>query len=302
MVGRDVVLRDVSLRDGLQGEAPIPTDAKVAIFAGLVAAGIEELELCSFVRPDRVPAHADADAVAAATTGHPGVVRWGLVLNRRGAERALAAGIRHLQYVVSVSERHNIGNAGRSVDDSMGELRTVCALASANEAVVELTTATAFGCPYTGPVPVADVVRIVDQALESGVSGLGLADTIGTAIPREVTALVDAVTGVAGSIPVGVHLHDTRGLAIANALAAMDHGITRFDGSLGALGGCPFAPGASGNMAVEDLAHVLAESGVETGVDVDRLIAVAEMICRAVGRPVGSHVGVAGRRFCAATR
>jgi hydroxymethylglutaryl-CoA lyase len=238
-----VTLRDVTLRDGLQDEPAITTAAKVAVFEALVAAGVAELELTSFVRPDRVPAMADADAFAAATAATD-VVRWALVLNPRGAERALAAGLRHLQYVVSVSDSHSRGATAGDV-------------------------------------------------------ALGLADTIGVAVPSEVTALIGAVGSEVG-LPLGVHLHDTRGLGVANALAAIAAGVTRVDGSVGGLGGCPFAPGASGNMALEDLAHALEAMGVATGVSTEGLVDAAALACAAVGRPVGSHVGLAGPRFRAA--
>lgn len=292
-----VTLRDVTLRDGLQDESPIPTDDKLALYSALVVAGIDDLELTSFVRPDRVPAMADADELAVATADPDGPVRWGLVLNRRGAERALAAGLRHLQFVVSVSDTHNRNNAGRSTDESLDDLAAIVELAAAEAAAVEVTLATAFGCPHTGAVDPADVRRAADRAVAAGVASIGLADTIGTAIPSEVASLVRAVAGDHRDVPVGVHLHDTRGLAVANALAAIEAGARRIDGSVGGLGGCPFAPGASGNLALEDLAHVLDASGVETGVDLDRLIEAAELACRLVGRPVASHVGVAGRRF-----
>lgn len=294
---RRVTLRDVTLRDGLQDESPIATTDKLALYSALVVAGIDDLELTSFVRADRVPAMADADELAAATSDPGGPTRWGLVLNRRGAERALAAGLRHLQFVVSVSDAHNRNNAGRPTADSLDDLGGIVELAAADAGNVEVTLATAFGCPHTGPVAPGDVRRAADRAASAGVTSIGLADTIGTAIPTEVTALVDNVTGDHPELPVGIHLHDTRGLAVANALAAIAAGVQRVDGSVGGLGGCPFAPGASGNLALEDLAHVLAEMGVDTGVDVDRLIDAATLACGLVGRPVASHVGVAGPRF-----
>ena len=292
-----VLVRDVSIRDGLQDETPIPTEAKLALFDALVAAGVHELELTSFVRPDRVPAMADAEAVVAATSAATPVVRWGLVLNRRGAERSMAAGLDHLQFVVSVSEAHNLENAGRSVAASLGELAEIVALAKPAGAVTEVVLATAFGCPFTGPVPVADVQRAADVALEAGIVGIALADTIGTAVPTEVAAQVDAVRSIAGDLPVGVHLHDTRGLALANALTAIDAGAVRVDAAVGGLGGCPFAPGASGNLATEDLVHALEAMGIPTGIDLERLIAASRLACELVGRPVESHVGVAGPRF-----
>jgi hydroxymethylglutaryl-CoA lyase len=291
-----LVLRDVTLRDGLQDEDPIPTADKLALFEALVAAGLRDLELTSFVRPDRVPAMADAEELVAATAGQAGsVTRWGLVLNERGARRALAAGLRHLQAVISVSEAHQQENAGQSVAAGLDGLRAMVALATAEGAVVELTLATAFGCPYAGPVPAADVLRVAEAAVEAGVSALGLADTIGTAIPTEVGPLVTAVAGL--GVPVGVHLHDTRGLALINALEAIAAGVTRIDGSVGGLGGCPFAPGASGNLPLEDLAHALDAMGVDTGVDLLALIEAARLACRLVGREVTSHVAVAGPRF-----
>ena len=291
----DVVLRDVTLRDGLQDEDPIPTETKLAIFEALVAAGLRELELTSFVRPDRVPAMADAEALCARTDGHP-VRRWGLVLNERGAERALAAGLRDLQFVVSVSDTHSTHNAGRGTDRALGALEAVCALAATAGARVEVTLATAFGCPYEHAVEPARVVDAARRSADAGVASVGLADTIGVAVPTEVRALVSAVSG-AVDVPVGVHLHDTRGLGVANALAALDAGVTRNDGSVGALGGCPFAPGASGNLALEDLAHALDAMGVSTGVSVTGLVDAAHLACASVGRPVASHVGIAGPRF-----
>ncbi len=292
----DVIIRDVSLRDGLQDEAPISSADKLAVFEALVGAGVRELELTSFVRPDRVPAMADAEEIARETAGRAGdgPTRWGLVLNERGAQRASAAGIRHLQFVVSASSTHQHHNAGRSVDAALEELARLREVA--DPVAVEVTVATAFGCPYEGPVDPAAVLRVVEAAVEAGVDGLSLADTIGTAVPREVRDLVGAARRAADR-PVGVHLHDTRGTALANAFEALEAGATRLDASIGGLGGCPFAPGASGNLPTEDLVHALEASNVRTGIDLDALLAAARMICAAVGRPLASHVGQAGPRY-----
>ena len=290
-----VDLRDVTLRDGLQDERVVSTDDKVSLFEALVAAGVGDLELTSFVRPDRVPAMADAPELAARTAGTP-VQRWALVLNARGAQRALDAGIDRLQFVVSVSDAHSVRNAGRTTDAGLGELEAISAELPPG-VQLETTLATAFGCPYDGPVAPGVVLAAAERALAAGAAGISLADTIGTAIPKEVTALVTATVAAAGGRPVGVHLHDTRGLGVTNALAALEAGARRVDGSVGALGGCPFAPGASGNMALEDLVHVLEESGVDTGIDLDGLIAAARLACDLVGRPVESHLGKAGPRF-----
>jgi hydroxymethylglutaryl-CoA lyase len=293
----DVVVRDVTLRDGLQDADPIDTDAKRTIFDALVAAGIRDLELTSFVRADVIPALADAEVLAAATAGaEPDVTRWALALNVRGAQRALAAGLRHLQYVVSVSDTHSRHNARQPTADALEGLAGVVALARAEGAVVEVTLATAFGCPYELRVPVADVVAAAERATGLGAAALSLADTIGVATPPEVAALVKAVQDATG-LPVGAHLHDTRGLAIANALAAVDAGAVHIDGSVGGLGGCPFAPGASGNLPLEDLVHALDAMGVRTGASVGGLVDAARLACSAVGRPVTSHIGVAGPRF-----
>ena len=292
----DVVLRDVTLRDGLQDERPVPTAAKVAVYEALVAAGVRELELTSFVRPDRVPAMADADELVGLTGGHGDTpVRWGLVLNPRGVDRALAAGIDHLQFVLSVSDTHNRHNAGRSVEQSLDELAAIRSRATG--AALEVTLSTAFGCPYEGPVAPGAVVAAVDRALAVGVDGISLADTIGTGVPREVGDLTRTVVALAGEVPVGAHLHDTRGLAIANGLAALQAGAVRLDAAVCGLGGCPFAPGASGNVPLEDVVHVLEASGVRTGIDLARLLDAARLACEVVGRPVASHVGAAGPRF-----
>ena len=198
----DVLIRDVTMRDGLQDCAPIPTEAKLAIYAALRAARVPELELTSFARPDRVPAMADAEQVAAATADD-GIVRWGLVLNRRGAERALAAGMRHLQFVYSVSQAHNLENTGLTVAQSQAQLADVAALALEAGARIEVTLATAFGCPFDGPVDPEAVRRAAAAARETGVTGIGLADTIGTAVPTEVGRLFRAVVADHPDLPVG---------------------------------------------------------------------------------------------------
>ncbi len=294
-----VVLRDVSLRDGLQDEEPITTQAKLAIFEALVAAGVRDLELTSFVRPDRVPAMADAEAFCAVTrllAESGGVTRWGLVLNVRGAERALDAGLTHLQYVVSVSDTHSRHNAGVGTDEALDAFEQCAAVALDAGAVIEMTLATAMGCPFEHRVDPVRVVETARRAVATGASSIGLADTIGVAVPTEVARLVERTLG-AVDVAVGVHLHDTRGLAIANAIVALQHGATRLDASVGGLGGCPFAPNASGNVPIEDLAHAVDAMGVSTGLDVGALVAAAGIACDAVGRSVSSHVGLAGPRF-----
>ena len=234
----DVRVRDVTLRDGLQDEPVVATADKVALFEALVAAGIDDLEVTSFVRPDRVPAMADAAELAAATTGLDGVTRWALALNTKGAQRAAAAGLDHLQFVLSVSDTHGRHNAGRSAEEAVAELTTIVAEVGPDVSV-EATLATAFGCPYEGAVDPGRVLDVLERVLACGVVGVSLADTIGTAVPSEVRRLVGAAVTAAGDRPVGAHLHDTRGLGIPNALAALEAGARRIDGSVGGLGGCP---------------------------------------------------------------
>lgn len=294
MTPRSVSLRDVTLRDGLQDEGPISTQDKLAIFEALVASGIRELELTSFVRPDRVPAMADAEALCAATADSE-VTRWGLVLNERGARRALDAGLAHLQFVVSVSDSHSRDNAGRSTAQAMESLGEVCALVG-QDVEVEVVFATAFGCPVEHRVDPARVAELSATAQRLGVRSVRLADTIGTAIPDDVRHLLSLVTE-ATTVTLGMHLHDTRGLGVANALAAFELGVSNFDAAVGGLGGCPFALGASGNVALEDLAHVFAESGHDTGLNLDTLVSAAQTACSILDKTVASHVGVAGRRF-----
>jgi hydroxymethylglutaryl-CoA lyase len=288
-------LRDVTLRDGLQDEQPIASEDKLAVFDALVRAGVRDLELNSYVRPDRVPAMADAAELAAATNGVEGVERWALVLNTRGVQRAIESGMDRLQFVVSISETHSRHNAGRTPDEALREIEAMAATLP-DGVRFEVTLSTAFGCPYEGPIAPAAVLQAAERSFAAGAQAISLADTIGTGIPKEVAALTRDAVALGGG-EVGVHLHDTRGLGIANVLAAMDEGAARADGTVGGLGGCPFAPGASGNLALEDLAHALQESGIDTGIDIDALVEVAELACGLVGREVESHVGKAGRRF-----
>ena len=293
-----VGLRDVTLRDGLQDEPPLSTEAKLAIFDALVVAGVTDLELTSFTRPDRVPAMADAHRLAEVVLAHADGPRlWGLILNRRGAERAIGAGLGHLQFALSVSEAHNEENAGRSVANSLLELEAIAALAADTDAQIEVTLATAFGCPFEGPVAATHVADVAEQVRELGVANLSVADTIGTAVPTEVTDLVEQLLVRLAPVEIGVHLHDTRGLAMANALAGIAAGAVRVDGALGGLGGCPFAPGASGNLPLEDLVHALDAMGVVTGIDLDKLLDASLLASELVGRTPTSHLWKAGPRF-----
>lgn len=292
-----VELRDVTLRDGLQDEAILATSDKVALLIALADAGLQQLEIGSFVRADLVPAMADtAELVAAARDLDLGMALWGLVLNVRGADRARRAGVERLQFVVSVSEAHNRRNAGRTVAESLNELARILQGSSASEDI-EVTLATAFGCPYTGPVRQEEVVRLAEGVLDTGVTRLTLADTIGVAVPREVASLASSVAALSPEVGLGLHLHDTRGTALANAFAGLGAGVRRFDGSTSGLGGCPFAPGATGNLALEDLVHAFEATGERTGIDLAKLLEAGRLASGLLGREPDSHIARAGPRF-----
>lgn len=292
-----VSLREVAPRDGLQNEPPVPAADKIKLIDALARTGLSRIEAVSFVSPKAVPQMADAAEVWAAVEKHPGIRYSALAPNRRGVERALEAGFTAVEVVVSASETHNRANVGRSVADSLAELPDICALAREQLASVEVIIATSFGCPFEGDVAPAKVARIVEAAEDAGAGRIAFGDTTGMGTPRRVTDLLDAVQGgVAADLPMLMHFHDTRGTALANLLTALDRGITEFDASVGGIGGCPFAPGASGNVATEEVVHMLHDMGVETGVDLDALIRTAELAEEIVGRPLESGVLRAGPR------
>jgi hydroxymethylglutaryl-CoA lyase len=291
-----VDVREVGMRDGLQLEAPVPLEAKLAMLDALVATGVRRIEATSFVSPTAVPALADADRVAAELSRWPGVHWSALVANPRGAVRSVDAGIADLEYVVSASDGHSRANAGRSTAEAVGAVGEIADLAHGAGGSLEVIIATAWDCPFDGRIPVARTVDVARAAVTAGADQLCLGDTIGTTTPMRVVALVDAVARACPGIAVGVHFHDTRGTGQANALAALQAGVTQLDASIGGLGGCPFAPGASGNIATEELVYMLEESGVRTGLDLDGLIRAARVAEEAVGRELPSSLYRAGGR------
>jgi hydroxymethylglutaryl-CoA lyase len=288
-----VSLREVAPRDGLQNEPPVPTADKIRLIDALSRTGLDRIEAVSFVSPKAVPQMADAAEVWAAVEKHAGIRYSALAPNRRGVERALDAGFTAVEVVVSASESHNRANVGRSVADSLAELPDICALARENLASVEVIIATSFGCPFEGDVAPDRVARIVEAAQDAGAGRVAFGDTTGMGTPRRVTDLLDAVDT---DLPMLMHFHDTRGTALANLLTALDRGVTEFDASVGGIGGCPFAPGASGNVATEEVVHMLHDMGIDTGVDLDALIRTAELAQEIVGRPLESGVLRAGPR------
>lgn len=297
-----VSLREVGLRDGLQIEAPLPTERKLQLLAALVATGVPRIEATAFVSPRAVPAMADAAEIAAALSGFPGVQFSALVAGPGGAARAVAAGVTDLEYVVSVADGHSSANAGRSSDAALAEVGGIAARVHDAGGVLEVILAVAWDCPFDGPTPVARTVEAAARAAASGADQLCLGDTIGTASPARVVELLDAVraelgeVGEVGEVPVGCHFHDTRGMGAANALAAVQAGVTHLDASVGGLGGCPFAPGASGNLATEALVYLLEDAGVHTGVALDAVLAAARLARHLVGHDLPSGLLRAGGR------
>lgn len=292
-----VTVREVALRDGLQIEAPIPLSAKLALLDAIAATGAREVEATAFVSPSKVPALADAPELAERLASYPGVEFSALVASPNGARRAIAAGITSLEYVVSAADGHSRANVGRSSAEATEQISDIVAIAHDGGATVEVIIATSWDCPFDGPTDPVRVVGIVDTACLNGADRIAIADTIGTATPGRVTSLVDAVLPRIGGRELGAHFHNTRGSGLASAYAAVAAGVTRLDSSVGGLGGCPFAPGASGNIATEDLTYLLRDSGVETGIDLAAAIDAARIARDIVGHDLPSALLRAGDRM-----
>ena len=295
-----VDIRDVSLRDGLQIEDPIPLAAKLELLAAVAATGVREMEATAFVSPSKVPALADAPELAAELVNFDGIEFSALVASPNGAKRAIAAGLHSIEYVVSAADGHSRSNVGRSVAESTALIGEIIAIAHDSGASVEVIIATAWDCPFDGPTPAARVLDIVKAACDSDADRLAIADTIGTTTPRRVTDLVAEVSPLIADIPLGAHFHNTRGAGLASAYAAVTAGVTRLDASVGGLGGCPFAPGAKGNIATEDLVYLLRDSGIHVDVDLEAAIAAARVAERLVGHELPSSLLRAGDRLLGA--
>jgi len=269
-----VIVREVGLRDGLQlVKSFVPTETKIKWLKAVAAAGVPEVEVTNFVPAKVIPQFADAAEVAKASLDIPGPRMCALAPNRKGAENMLAAGIRKINFVLSVSEGHNLANVRKTPDQSFAEFEAVVALRKEKpeykDVVIQGCLATSFGCTIEGSVDPKRVVSFAERYLALGADEITLADTVGYAGPGEIKRLFLDVVKLAGGKPVYCHFHDTRGLGLANAYAALEAGVTGFDASTGGLGGCPFAPGASGNIVMEDLVFMLEKQGIRTGVDLD---------------------------------
>ncbi len=292
-----VSIREVGPRDGLQNEDPIPVADKIRLLDALSTTGVGRIEAVSFVHPKAIPQMADADEVWAAATKAPGVRYSALVPNIRGAQRAIAAGFTEIEVVLSASDTHNRHNINRSTSESLDDVAALVARLHDNGATAEVIIATSFGCPYEGDVDPARVAGIVDRVLADGADRVSFGDTTGMATPRRVVDVVGRVRDRHPDVPLLLHFHNTRGTALANILAALQLGITDFDASIGGLGGCPYAPGASGNVATEEVVHMLHDMGIDTGIDLGALIEVARLAEGLVGRSLPSGVLRAGPRI-----
>jgi hydroxymethylglutaryl-CoA lyase len=295
-----VDIREVAMRDGLQIEDPIPLSDKLKLLEAIVATGVKEIEATAFVSPSKVPALADAAELAAELADFrdaAGVEFSALVASPNGAKRASAAGLHSIEYVVSAADGHSRANVGKSTAEAVGQIGDIVAIAHDSGATVEVIIATAWDCPFDGPTPPQRVLDIVTAARDNGTDRLAIADTIGTTTPKRVTDLVAKVRPLSGDIPLGAHFHNTRGAGLASAYAAVCAGITRLDASVGGLGGCPFAPGASGNIATEDLVYLLRDSGIHVDVDLNAAIAAAGVAQTAVGHELPGALLRAGDRL-----
>ncbi len=292
---------EVAPRDGLQNEAGIvSTEDKIALVEHAIGYGARRIEVASFANPKRVPQMADAEAVIAGLPDDPRIRYTGLCMNVRGIERAIATragarGIDEAGCVIVATDRFGIANQGQTLTEGIAANREMIALAKSAGMKVQVTIAASFGCPFEGPVPIARPLYIAEVMAEAGAEEIGFADTIGVGVPTQVGEMIErAFERLGKHFPIRVHLHDTRGMAPANAWAAYQAGCRTFDSALGGLGGCPFAPGAAGNVATEELLYLLAHSGIETGLDLSGALAANAWFAGVMGKALPSRVGRAG--------
>jgi hydroxymethylglutaryl-CoA lyase len=293
-----VIVTEVGPRDGFQIEHDfIPTATKIALINQLIEAGVPRVEFSSFVSPRAVPQLADAADVLAGIDRTQGTELVALVPNAKGAARAVEAGADELCVFVSASETHNRKNVNRAVDESLAGFAEVMQIANRAGTPVHGAIATAFGCPFEGDVPAAQVVRLARRFRELGMVGVNLGDTTGMATPPLVVERCRQLRQQVPELPITLHFHNTRGLGLVNVVAGLDEGVARYESSFAGLGGCPFAPGATGNICTEDLVNLLDELGIETGIDLERLCGVARRVEEVIGRPLPGQVMRAGPRL-----
>lgn len=289
----NVQITEVGPRDGLQNEpVALGVDQKIGLISDLAAAGLREIEVTSFVNPKAVPQLADAEEVVAGTSGLP-LVRFALIANQRGYDRACRARVDGITVVVSATDSHNRRNLNRSTQESIGELNPILSAALRGGLAARVSISMAFGCPFEGRPPDDAVPRIVESLAASGVRRFGLCDTIGIADPRQVYALCRRMLREFDQLEFELHLHNTYGRALANAVAGMQAGIVRFDSCVAGLGGCPFAPGATGNVATEDMVSMLDGLGVHTGLSLSRILRISDSVSARLKRRPASSVWAA---------
>ena len=295
MFPNQVKIVEVGPRDGFQNiKTFIPTETKLNVIEGMIAAGVQIMEVTSFVHPKAIPQMADATEVAKNVieqykdSSFNGLT---LVPNLTGAKKAYACGIREISYVISASEKHNLANINRTREQSLSDLQNI--VTEVPDLKIRLDVATAFGCPLGGKVDDEMVISLIDSALKIGVKSVILCDTIGVANPKQVSELAKTVKNMFSGIPFGLHLHDTRGMGLANTLAGLEAGITTFESSIGGLGGCPFAPGAAGNTATEDLVNMFHAMGISTGIHLDQYLAVVQIVREQIQSVLTGHMAYA---------
>jgi hydroxymethylglutaryl-CoA lyase len=290
-----VSLVEVGPRDGLQGEPEIlPLETKVEFITRAVDAGLRRLEVASFVHPQKVPQMADAEDLVARIPLRDDVSYIGLIMNERGLDRALGTGINEIGMVIVASDTYNRRNQGVTTDASIGAWARIAKRAKAHGLRANVMISSAFGCPYEGEVPVERVVQLAHRITEAEPAELGIADSIGVAVPAQVSDLLGRLRGEFGDLPLRCHFHNTRNTGLANAQAAIEAGVASLDASIGGIGGCPFAPAATGNVPTDDLLYMLDRSGIRTGVSLEKVIATSNWLAAVLGRAVPAMLPKAG--------
>ena len=288
---KQLSITEVGLRDGLQNEPNFfPTENKIEVAKRLINAGVRKLEATSFVSPKAIPQLADAEAVVNGINRTDGLELRALVPNVRGAERAAQTGIDVWVGFMSVSEKHSQANSNASVNKAFERIEPLPKLAEQTGATVCASLAVAFDCPFEGQTPIDKVLQLAKQFEQIGVSSLMLCDTIGSASPSRVKRLVEAVSTTVPAMDITLHFHNTRGMALANVLAGIQEGVSNFESAIGGIGGCPFAPGATGNVATEDLVHMLEQDGFDTGIDLNTLIDAGKYLSTQLDRKLPAHL------------
>ena len=295
---RFVLVTEVGTRDGFQSEKEfIPTATKAELINALIDAGVTSFEATSFVSPRAVPQLADAAQLMGMLQRRPGVRLTGLVPNARGAERAAAAGVDMMACFISASETHCQANLNKSIDAAIADFNEFTPIAKKFGIAVRGAIATAFGCPFEGDVSIANILKIADAYMAGGVRHISLGDTTGMATPPVVTAVVEAIRARHPGALVALHFHNTRGIGLANVMNGLELGIREYESSFGGLGGCPFAPGATGNICTEDLVYLLHECGYETGIDLEKLATVARQVQEVMQRQLPGQFMRSGPRL-----